>query len=43
MRPLPHEVTETQRNVEQRKTDRQSTELLFMELNSEKQIEVGRM
>jgi len=33
MLSLRHEVTETQSSVEKRKTNRPSTELLFMELN----------
>jgi hypothetical protein len=43
MLSLRHGVTETQSNVEKRKTNRPSTELLFMELHSGKQIEVGRI
>jgi hypothetical protein len=40
---LRHEVTETQSSVGKRKTNRPPMELLFMELNSGKQIEVGRI
>jgi len=43
MLSLRHEVTETQSSVEKSKTNRQSTELLFIELNSGNQMEVGRI
>ena len=43
MLSLRHEVTETQSSIEKRKTNRPTMELLFMELNSGKQLEVGRI